>query len=105
MSAAEQHASGEKHGTPGAWSDEQVDSELDRIAGEKDALPPGAWHHTCMRPGDEAFCRGCQERAAAEEPDYEALYEEAGGDIARYADLIERRLLRASTSTGGDDRG
>lgn len=29
-----------------------------------DTLPPGAWQHTCMAPGDEAACRGCQAQAA-----------------------------------------
>lgn len=23
-------------------------------------IPAGAWQHTCMRPGDEVTCPGCQ---------------------------------------------
>lgn len=59
-----------------------------------DALPPGAWQHTCMEPGDEATCPGCQAKAAEtdvlEHPMVDAVraYLENGGitpETLRYA--------------------
>lgn len=48
------------------WTPEQIRAAL-RLPPDQ-ALSPGAWQHTCMRPGDEATCQGCIAAAQATSP-------------------------------------
>jgi hypothetical protein len=66
-----------------------------------DALPPGAWQHTCMAPGDEAACRGCQAQAAESGAPFFPSISEHGMDWRDGLDFLDRALDDCAQS--GDD--